>query len=66
MDFQITLRHGKKRQRYLTFQVEASTAVEALRLAPDRIPAEIAAEIDLVELRVAPDPEKERPFLDEV
>ena len=64
MNFQITLRYGKTGKRYHTLQVEAPTAVDALRLALDRIPAEIVDKIDLVELRVAPDPDKERPFLE--
>jgi hypothetical protein len=51
MDFQITARYGRKRQRYHTFEVNAETAVKALRIAADQIPEEIAATVDLVELR---------------
>ena len=54
MDFQITIRHGKKAQRYLTLQVEAPDAVQALRYAADQIPGDVAGEVDLVELRSAP------------
>ncbi len=57
MSYQITVRHGTKIHRYLTFPVEASTAVEALREAADRIPIEVAPEVDLVELRSAPQAE---------
>ncbi len=64
MKFQITLRHGKQTKRYHTLFIEAENAVEALRLAPDGVPEEIVGEIDLIELRTAPDPEKERPFLE--
>jgi hypothetical protein len=60
MNFQVTARYGRSTQRYHTFQVEAPGAVPALRLAADRIPEEIGPEVDLVELRVAPDPDKER------
>ena len=51
MNFQITARYGRENQRYHTFEVTAETAVEALRIAADRIPEEIAAIVDLVELR---------------
>lgn len=51
MKFQVTARYGRKSQRYHTYEVASDSAVEALRLAADQIPAEIAAEVDLVELR---------------
>jgi len=57
MRFQVTVRHGAQRQRYHTFEVEAHDAATALRLAAERMPPEISAETDLVELRVAPDPD---------
>ena len=58
MHYQITLRYGDRRQRYHTFVVDASDAAEALRAAADAVPAEIAAEVDLVELRTAVDPDQ--------
>jgi hypothetical protein len=58
MLYQITVRHGTHRQRYHTFVVEAVDAAAALRLASERIPAEIVEEVDLVELRVSVDPER--------
>ena len=58
MHYQITLRYGGRRQRYHTFVVDASDAAEALRAAADAVPAEIAAEVDLVELRTAVDPDQ--------
>ena len=60
MNYQITARFGHSVQRYHTFQIEAPDAVSALRLAADQMPGEIAPEVDLVELRVAPDHKKER------
>jgi hypothetical protein len=59
MDYQITIRYGTKTQRYHTFLVEAADVPAALREAADRIPPEIKTETDLVELRVAPDFEKQ-------
>ena len=58
MDYQVTIRYGKKTQRYLTLSVRAPHAAEALRLAADGIPEEIIPEVDLVELRDAPDFDK--------
>ncbi|MFC1661034.1 hypothetical protein ACFL3S_06215 [Gemmatimonadota bacterium] len=60
MRFQITARYGRGSKRYHTFQVDAPEAAAALRLAADRFPEEIVTAVDLVELRVAPDPEKDR------
>lgn len=57
MTFQITVRYGGSRHRYHTYVVEASDAREALRLAADSMPDEVAAAADLVELRIAVDPE---------
>lgn len=64
MRFQITVRYGTRYQRYHTFVVEAGDAREALERAAPEIPQEMAAETDLVELRIAADPE-ERPYLGE-
>ena len=55
MDYQVTIRYGRKIQRYHSLTVEAADAVAALRLAADEVPPEIAAEVDIVELREAPD-----------
>ena len=64
MHFQVTVRYGGARQRYHTLVVESDSAVAALRAAADEIPGEIAADVDLVELRVAVDPER-RSYLGE-
>jgi hypothetical protein len=61
MDYQITIRHGRKTQRYLTLAVEATDAAAALREAADRIPEELVGDVDIVELREAPDFEKTLP-----
>ena len=58
MNYQVTIRYGRKIQRYHSLTVEAADAVAALRLAADEIPAEIAGEVDIVELRKAPDFDK--------
>lgn len=57
MNFSITVRYGGRRQRYHTFRVEAADARAALLAAADGIPDEIAPEADLIELRVAVDPD---------
>jgi len=64
MRFQVTVRHGAQRQRYHTYAVEAADARDALRLAADALPPEISREVDLVELRVAVDPD-ERSYVGE-
>ena len=61
MDYQITIRHGKKTQRYLTLAIEATDAVAALRKTADQIPEELVGDVDIVELREAPDFEKTLP-----
>lgn len=58
MNYQVTIRYGRKIQRYHSITVEAINAVAALRLAADEVPAEIAYEVDIVELREAPDFDK--------
>ena len=63
MNYQITVRYGTKTQRYMTLTVEAPDAPAALRLAADGIPRDIVSQVDLVELRGAPDFEKERPLV---
>ena len=57
MPYQVTIRYGGARQRYHTLLVDAADAPAALRAAADEIPAEIAPHVDLVELRVAVDPD---------
>lgn len=64
MKYQVTVRHGTQRQRYHTYVVEADDARYALRVAAEEMPTEIAGEADLVELRVAVDPE-ERSYVEE-
>ncbi len=58
MRFQVTVRYGGRSQRYHTYVVEAGDARAALRVAAEQLPTEIAPEADLVELRIAVDPEK--------
>jgi hypothetical protein len=65
MTFQITVRYGGRYQRYHTFTVEAVDARAALEEAARALPDEVAAEADLVELRVAVDPDQ-RHYLGEV
>ena len=57
MAYQVTVRYGSRHQRYHTFVVEADDAATALRVASEEMPPEISAEADLVELRVAVDPD---------
>lgn len=64
MHYQITMRYGGARQRYHTLVVEAADAPTALRAAADAVPADIAPHVDLVELRIAVDPER-RSYLGE-
>jgi hypothetical protein len=64
MNFQITVRYGGRYQRYHTYAVEAADARMALELAASAMPDEIAPQADLVELRVAVDPEQ-RSYLGE-
>jgi hypothetical protein len=55
--YQITVRYGRRYQRYHTFTVDASDVAAALRDAAERIPADVLPEADLAELRVAVDPD---------
>lgn len=57
MNFQVTVRYGSRYQRYHTFEVDVANARDALAAAATRIPEEIAREADLVEVRVAVDPD---------
>lgn len=64
MNYQITVRYGGRSQRYHTYRVEAADAAAALSEAAREMPPEIAPQADLVELRVAVDPEQ-RSYLGE-
>lgn len=55
--YSVTVRHGARGARYHTFEVEAADVGGALRRAADQLPGEVRASADLVELRIAPDPE---------
>jgi hypothetical protein len=55
MDYQVTVRYGKKTQRYLTLALSTPDVPSALRLAAEEIPEDLVEEVDLVELREAPD-----------
>lgn len=55
--FQVTVRYGRRFQRYHTFEVEGADVAEALRGAADAVPDEVRGEADLVELREAVDPD---------
>lgn len=57
MNFQVTVRYGGRRQRYHTYVVDGADAREALAIAARELPPGIAAEADLVELRIAVDPD---------
>lgn len=58
MRYQVTARYGTRSQRYHTCFVEAEDASAALAAAAGELPTEIAAEVDLVELRIAVEPEE--------
>lgn len=60
-NWQITVRYGGRVHRYHTLEVEAEDVTGALRHVADALPAEVASEADLVEVRVAVDPD-DRPY----
>ncbi len=64
MRYQITVRYGGRHQRYHTYVVEAGDAARALAAAAADLPPGIAPEVDLVEMRVAVDPDK-RSYVEE-
>jgi hypothetical protein len=64
MTFQITVRYGARYQRYHTYTVDASDTREALEKAARAMPDEVVAGADLVEVRVAVDPD-DRAYLGE-
>ena len=55
--YQITVRYGRRYQRYHTFTVDAGDVAAALRQAAENVPGDVLPEADLVELRVAVDPD---------
>jgi hypothetical protein len=55
--YQITVRYGRRYQRYHTLDVEATDVAQALRRAADSLPEEILPDADLVEIRIAVGPE---------
>jgi hypothetical protein len=55
MRFQVTVRYGGRRQRYHTYAVDAADASAALEAAAARMPDDVRADADLVELRTAVD-----------
>jgi len=58
MDYQVTIRYGTRSHRYLTLSIAAPDVPSALRLAADGIPGDVVLDVDLVELRGAPDFDK--------
>ena len=58
MQYQITVRYGRRHQRYHTYTVKADDARRALEIAAQELPEPIAPEVDLVELRIAVDPDR--------
>ena len=55
--YQVTIRYGRRFQRYHTFVVEAEDAVAAMGEAAAGAPDEVRGEADLVEVREAVDPD---------
>ena len=63
--YQVTVRYGRPGKRYIVEQIEAPDLRAALEAIAGRLDDEVVAEADLLELRLAPDPEAERPFVPE-
>jgi hypothetical protein len=63
--YQVTVRHGRRTKRYHVVQLEASDMADALRRAGASLPDGVRDEADLAEVRPAPEPEAERPYLGE-
>ena len=61
MLFQITVRYGGRYQRYHTYTVDADDAREAMETGAEEMPEDIAPRVDLIELRLAVDPDS-RPY----
>ena len=58
MDYQVTVRYGRKKQRYFSMTLSAPDVSAALRQTAEGLPPEVIPEADLVELREAPDFDK--------
>lgn len=58
--YRVTVRHGRP-ARYHVEDVQASSLPEALQVAAERMPEEVALDADLAEVRLGLDPE-ERQF----
>jgi len=58
MDYQVTVRYGRKRQRYFSTVLSAENLAAALRQASETLPEEVTPDADLVEIREAPDFDK--------
>lgn len=55
--YRVTFRYGAPRALYEVLDVEAPDLRAAMRVAADRVPDEVAATAELVELRVQTEPE---------
>lgn len=58
MKFQVTVRHGAPSMRYHTQSVEAENLKTVLVALAAKLPPEVLANGDLVEIRTAVDPEQ--------
>jgi len=58
--YRVTVRYGRRYQRYHTLDVEAGDVAGALRLGADGIPEVVLAEADLVEVRAFVEAEERR------
>jgi len=65
MRYQVTVRYGAPRQRYHTYAVDAPDARAALGAAAEQMPDDVRVGADLVEVRVAVDPDA-RAYVEEV
>jgi len=57
MDYQVTIRYGTTHIRYHTVDVTADDVREAMESLAETLPEEVTADADLVELRLASDPD---------
>lgn len=55
--YRMAIRYGDVRQQYHVADLEASSLHDALRQAVDAIPEEVDRTADLVEIRLAVDPD---------
>lgn len=55
--FRATIRHGAPRPRYQVEDVQAGDLRDAMRRVLDRIGDDVAADADLVEIRLQSDPD---------